>query len=211
MSAYDLLGLDGPLMGDDSAGDELLGDELLGALMDGGDLSGDDTMGDEMLGRRVRRALAKRAAGGQRAGVAMGLPNKRPALFTRTPGVNAPAIGRLPLGFGVLALVATDTGGVLTARPQVPWRGSKLILSINGTNADLYAVNFSPTIGNRPVLAGAGTIDARAFPSTGIDNNLIAESAAPGIDVTLTFTVTPVIAAGDTVNITATWIGDATT
>lgn len=203
--AYDLLGSDGPIVGDDLMG-ELLGDDM-------GDDMGDDLMGDDLMGARrrgrqmaVRRQVAVARAQGQ------GLPTQRPALFSK-PGLSPPAIGRLPLGFGSLTCAnATPTaaGGTLTARPQVAWRGSKLVIGISGVNAGNYGVELRPTIGNRPVLAGAGTIDARAYGATAIDNNLIADAAGPGIDVSLQFIVTPSVGVGDSVIIQATWTGDAT-
>lgn len=186
--AYDISGSDGPI----------LGDELLGELMLGDDTMGDE-MGDDVLGAR-RRGMVRRAPAGM----------SRPPLITSRPGVSPPAVGRLPLGFGALALtVAGSTAGVLTARPQVPWRGSKLIISIAGFNSANYAVLVQPLIGNKPVLAGAAAIDARSFPATGIDNNLISDSASPGIDVTLNIQIQPALLAGDSVITTATWIGDA--
>lgn len=200
--AYDLMGADGPIVGDDVMG------ELMGADEMGDDAMGDD-VGDDLMGaaRRARRRQA-----GRQMARASGVPTGRPALINKIAGISPPAIGRLPLGFGVLGCTAAvnPSGGQLVARPQVPWRGSKLILGISGVNAGNYAVAFRPTIGNKPVLAGAGSIDARSFPSTGIDNNLISDSAAVGIDVTLDFVITPAITGGDTVNVQATWIGDAT-
>ena len=188
--AYDIQGSgsDGPILGDELMGELMLGDEM------------GDEMGDDVLGARRRGGMARRAPAGL----------SRPPLITPRPGVSPPAVGRLPLGFGNLALTALNsTGGALTARPQVPWRGSKLIISIAGVNAGNYAVLVQPLIGNRPVLAGAAAIDARSFPATGIDNNLISDSASPGIDVTLNITISPALGAGDTVLVTATWIGDA--
>jgi hypothetical protein len=185
--AYDIQGSDGPLMGD-----EILGDDVMGELMG-------DEMGDDLMGARRRGMMAPRRQG-----------LSRPPLLTPRPGVSPPAVGRLPLGFGSRALtVLGSTAGSLTARPQVPWRGSKLIISIAGVNSGNYAVLVQPLIGNRPVLAGAAAIDARSFPATGIDNNLISDSASPGIDVTLNVTISPALGAGDTVLVTATWIGDA--
>lgn len=190
--AYDILGADGPVVGDDAMG-ELLGE----------DLAGDDLMGDDLMGASRRRRIARVQAAG--------VPTQRPALFQRMPGMSPPAVGRIPLGFGVLSCtnVINAAGGTLTARPQVPWRGSKLIIGITGVNAGNYAVSLRPTIGNRPVLAGAASVDARAFPATGIDNNLIADSGGPGIDVSLEFVITPALGAGDTLQIQANWIGDA--
>jgi hypothetical protein len=202
--AYDLAGNDGPVMG----GDEILGDEMLGDLMYGDEMGDDLAMADAAILGARRRMAARRGGGMQRqAQPAL----TRPPLLTARPGVNPTAVGRLPLGFGVLSLAAGGSAGVLTARPQVPWRGSKLVISIAGVNIGNYAVTVQPVIGNKPVLAGAAAIDARSFPATGIDNNLISDSAAPGIDVTLNFVVTPVLGAGDTAVITATWIGDALT
>jgi hypothetical protein len=187
--AYDLSGSDGPILGDDLMGELMLGDDMMG-----------DEMGDEILGARRRGGMARRAPAGM----------ARPPLITARPGVSPPAVGRLPLGFGALSLtVLGSTAGVLTARPQVPWRGSKLIISIAGVNSGNYAVLVQPLIGNKPVLAGAAAIDARSFPATGIDNNLISDSASPGIDVTLNITIQPALGAGDSVIVTATWIGDA--
>jgi len=186
--AYDILGADGPIMGDDAMG-EILGDDLLG----------DDLMGDDRRGGRLARARAA------------GVPTQRPALFQRMPGMSPPAVGRIPLGFGVLLCTnaLNPSGGTLTARPQVPWRGSKLIIGITGTNSGNYAVSLRPTIGNRPVLAGAASVDARAYPATGIDNNLIADAGGPGIDVSLEFVITPPLGVGDTIQLQANWIGDA--
>lgn len=204
MAAYDIQGSDGPVMGD-----EILGDEMLGELM-----YGDETMGDDLamadaaiLGARRRQMQRQQGRAAARQPAAL----QRPPLLTQRPGVNPVAVGRLPLGFGVLSLAAGASAGTLTARPQVPWRGSKLVIGIAGVNIGNYAVTVSPIIGNKPVLAGAAAIDARSFPATGIDNNLISDSASPGIDVTLNFTITPVLGAGDTAVITASWIGDALT
>lgn len=186
---YDIQGSDGPILGDDMMGELMLGDDMMG-----------DEMGDEILGARRRGAMARRAPAGL----------TRPPLIPARNGLQAPAVGRLPLGFGSLSLTAGGaTGGALTARPQVPWRGSKLIVSIAGVNSGNYAVLMQPLIGNKPVLAGAAAIDARSFPATGIDNNLISDSANAGIDVTLNITISPALSAGDTVLVTATWIGDA--
>lgn len=186
---YDILGSsDGPVLGDDAMG-ELLGDDM-----------GDD-MGADLMGARGRgRGLARPTQRGL----------QRPPLLTPRPGMNPPAVGRLPLGFGVLTCnsAANPTGGSLVARPQVAWRGSKLVVGIAGVNSANYAVQMRPIIGNKPLLAGAGTVDARAYGSTAIDNNLIGDSASPGVDVTLEFIVTPALAVGDSVIVQATWTGD---
>lgn len=183
---YDILGSsDGPIVGDDLMG-EMLGDDLMG----------DDSMGAQ------RRQMARQ---GQPQGLT------RPPLFNNRPGMARPAVGRLPLGFGTLTCTSASnpSGNSLTARPQVAWRGSKLVIGISGLNSGNYAVQMRPVIGNRPLLAGAGTVDARAFSATAIDNNLIGDAAAPGIDVSLEFTITPPITTvGDQVILQATWIGD---
>jgi len=178
--------------------DLTVGDDLVGEMLDlaGDDLSGDDLVGDDLVGARRRIAV-------RRQGIA------RPPLINRIPGVAAPAAGKLPLGFGTVTIGAGATTGTLTARPQVPWRGQKLIIGIAGVNAGNYAVTVSPQIGNRPVLAGAAAVDARSFPADGLGNEVMAEAAQAGIDVTLNFVVTPVVAAGDSVIPSATWIGDA--
>lgn len=182
-------------VGDDVLGDDLTGDDALAALL------GDDLTGDDVLG--AARRLARRGRG--RGQPTLAAPN----LFQR-PGMAPPSKGKLPLGFGSLTCAAGSTGGTLTARPQVPWLGRKLIISIAGTNAGDYGVTVRPTIGNRPVLAGGSPIDARSFPANGLDNDLLAEAAGPGVDVSLEFVVTPVVGAGHTVIIAPSWIGEAT-
>lgn len=201
--AYDILGggFDGPLMGDD-----ILGDDALGEMM------GDDVTGDDIMG--AARQLARQRAGNMRGRqpAPVQLPMRRPSLYQARAGVSGPAVGRLPLGFGLLACTAASNtnGGVVTARPQVPWRGSKLIIGITGANNDAYPVLLRPTVGNRPVLAGAGQIDARAFNSLAVNNDLICDSGGPGVDVTLEFTIPGAgVAGADEVNIIAQWIGDA--
>lgn len=194
MATYDI--------GDDVLGDDLMGDDQLAALL------GDETMGDEILGA-ARRVMARRAGGAPDPARQV---LRAPPLMPAHLGVSNPNAGKLPLGFGTLSCAnATPTaaGGTLTARPQVPWQGRKLIISISGTNSGNYGVSVRPTIGNRPVLAGAAAIDARSFPANALDNDLLSDSAGPGVDVSLEFVVTPSVGAGDSVIIIPTWIGKA--
>jgi hypothetical protein len=182
-------------------GEEVLGDDLLGELM------GQELNGDEAILGAARAVLQRRNRGGQGDRGALATPS----LLGGRLGVSGPARGRIPLGFGSLTCTDTvnTTGGTLTARPQVPWMGKKLIISISGPDNDLYGVTVRPTIGNRPVLAGAAAIDARSFPADALGNELIAETSGPGIDISLEFGIVGTIALGDSVIISPTWIGEA--
>ena len=221
--AYDL-----ELAGDDFEGDDFAGaDEFAGDDFAGDDVTGEEAIvgaAEDLMGARGRRLARKfinrakakagvsRSPGRPSGGSMRGLPTKRPSLYSATPGVPAPAVGRVQLGFDIMTCDATtnSSGGSLTARPQVPWRGTKLIISISGANNGNYAVTVRPTIGNRPLLAGSAATDARSYPATALGNELICDGVGPGIDVTLQFVVTPAVSGTDVVAIAPTWIGDAT-
>jgi len=204
--AYDLA-----LMGagdiDDLLGDDMMGDD---------ELLGDDVLlgQDALLGRRIR--MARQNQSGNRGMMRQQPPpmmvRGAPPLLNRNPGVNPPSRQKLPLGFGVLTCAnatPTASGGDLIARPQRPWRGEKLIVSVAGTNSGNYAVTFGAFIGVTPVLVSANYVDARSFPPNGLGNDLLCDAAQPGIEVSLRFDVTPGVGVGDTVIISATWICQA--
>lgn len=215
------------LLGDDV--DALLGDDvdaLLGdALMGAGD---EDALLGALLGRRRRRQQMRRQGGRppvttqnqlataianarQAAQTPQVMLRNEPPLINRINGVPARSRQVLPLGFPILTCtnVANSGGGDVTANPQKPWRGSKLIVSISGTNSNNYGVSVLPVIGTNPTLASPDAVDARSFPANALGNELVVEAAAPGITVRLSFNVGPNVGAGDTVICQATWLGES--
>ena len=215
------------LLGDDV--DALLGDDvdaLLGdALMGAGD---EDALLGALLGRRRRRQQMRRQGGRPTATTQNQLANaianarqaaqtpqvmlrNEPPLINRINGVPARSRQVLPLGFPVLTCtnIANNNGGNVTANPQKPWRGSKLIVSISGTNSGNYGVSVLPVIGTNPTLASPDPVDARSFPANALGNELVVEAAAPGITVRLQFDVAPNVGVGDTVICQATWLGES--
>lgn len=215
------------LLGDDV--DALLGDDvdaLLGdAIMGAGD---EDALLGALLGRRRRRQQMRRQGGRPPATtqnqLANAIQNARamartpqlmvrdePPLINRVPGVPARSRQVLPLGFPALTCtnVSNPAGGSVTASPQKPWRGGKLIVSVSGTNSGNYGVGLVPFIGTNPVLVSPDPVDARSFAANALGNELTIESAMPGIIVTMQYNVTPTVGAGDTVIMQATWNGES--
>lgn len=211
------------LLGDDV--DALLGDALMGAGDEDALLG---ALQSALLGRRRRRQQMRRGGGRPPATtqnqLATAISNARqaaqtpqlmlrnePPLINRVPGVPARSRQVLPLGFPTLFCTntANSGGGQVTASPQKPWRGGKLIVSVSGTNSGNYGVGLVPYIGTNPVLVSPEAIDARAFPANALGNELVIESAMPGILVTMRYDVTPNVGAGDSVIIQATWNGES--
>lgn len=209
--------------------DALLGADDIDALLGDSALMGadEDALLGALLGRKRRRMAARRQAGRPPVAqnqLAQAVANARqmaqtpqvmlrnePPLINRINGVPARSRQVLPLGFPVLTCtsVLNSGGGDVTANPQKPWRGSKLIISISGTNSGNYGVSVLPVIGTNPTLASPDSVDARSFPANALGNELVVEAAAPGITVRLSFDVAPNVGVGDTVICQATWLGES--
>ena len=135
-----------------------------------------------------------------------------PPLLNRIPGVTGTSKQILPLGFPTLVCTSLQNqpGGRVQASPQKPWQGTKLIISVSGLNNGNYAVDVLPVIGVNPAMASADAADARSFPANALGNELMIESAMPGIQVSLSYNVNPTMTVvGDVVAIAATWMGNS--
>lgn len=177
---------------------DLLGFDVLG---DGDD----DVQGtDDLLGAQV-------APGG--------LKNARWARQLRQGAPGAPAISEmmLPLGLGSATVTSTSsTSFVLTAIPQLAYRGERVILSgfavIKNNTTDAAAL-FEVTdikVGQRSQLVSPQSIPAVAFTPTAFGVRLALDPAVPGITITVSCRyIGPALDEGDTATITGTILGRA--
>jgi hypothetical protein len=166
----------------------------------------DDLADLEDVGALFRRRKKKKARGG--------VPARR--LLARVPGVPARGIREQPLPLGATAFtVGGLTTLTLTAKPQRPFRGRRLIVDLTRSNAGGSAnglVNItSLDIGadnQLPVPAGS-SMPAAAFQSTAVGVNLDMDPCQGGIEVTLGVSITaaPTVA-GDRVDVSAVIIGE---
>lgn len=184
--------------------DALLGDyDILGAF-DGDDISGLAQSSPELLGRAVARARAM-----QRRTPAQQALASRFAM--RAPGVPSPGARRMPLGFDSFTFVnAGVTQFSFSARPQVPFRGRRLIIDIVRVGAAGIAVRVDDIqVGTKSQLAGLGRISASAFQATAFDVDLGMDPSAPGIDILIVVSLSATPPVAETVTVTPSLIGDA--
>jgi hypothetical protein len=158
MAGYDVLGYD--VLGDDVEGD--------------GDLLGDD--GPFAVTGRARRAG--------------GLRNARWAQQLRQGAPGAPAISEmmLPLGLATFTFTAGGpTSAVLTAQPQLAFRGERVVLSgigpgqlVGPTALDAITVG-DIKVGQRSQLVSAQPLPGSAFSAIAFGVRTALDPCAPGI------------------------------
>jgi hypothetical protein len=153
--------------------------------------------------RRFTRAAAR--PGGQRYS-----PARR--LIPPVPGVPARGLGEQPLGLGSTAFTATSgTLLTVTASPQRPFRGRRLIIDLTRTGATATGLvtltRFDVGVDNQ--LPGAGAIGAGAFAATAFGVDLDLDPATPGVNITLQFNISAAPTMTDRVDIAVTLIGQA--
>jgi len=180
--------------------------ELLGDLIED-ELAGDDD--DEMMGaiavpsryRRLRRSnMVQRA---KRAYM-----NK---LAPAVPGVVPPGARNFPLGFGSFAFVnGGATTAILTASPQRPFKGRRLVIDVKRTaNALGELVTITGlTIGANDQRVAATALPAEAFLPGAFGVDLSLDPATPGIDITLELAISAAPGAGESVTVSPMLIGD---
>lgn len=162
--------------------------------------------------RRRRKAPARRAAA--RAPSAARMPTRAvPAarLLPQIPGVPARGLGEQPLGFGATAFTATSgTLLTLTASPQRPFRGRRLIIDITRTGASatglVTVTRLDVGVDNQ--LPGSGSIAAASFAANAVGVNLDLDPATPGVNVTLQLNISAAPTMTDRVDVAATLIGE---
>jgi hypothetical protein len=160
------------------------------------DMGSLDVMGD--VGARRRRKRAKRGGTNLRM------------LVPAIPGQPAIGVRLQPLGFGATAFTLTSgTILALTARPQRPFRGQRLIVDVarTGTTATGLVTLTRVDVGTQNQLVSSGALSVTAFAATAFDANIQIDPATPGIDMTLQFAITAAPTTTDRVDISATIFG----
>lgn len=152
-------------------------------------------------GRRRRRQKAR------------GMTRQRtPArlLIPAVPGVPAPGARLQPLGLGSTAFTAASgTVLALTARPQRPFKGQRLVVDITRTGATATGLVTITRldIGTMNQLVSSGSLSASAFAATAFDVNLQLDPATPGIDIVVQFAISVAPGGADRVDISGTIFG----
>lgn len=215
---------------DDLAGDYELEDELVGYdLGDGHELLGadgedwDDDLGAFRLPSRIRSMVRPRRRPRRRR------PRSRRAIVSRIvqlqqrkasyinkiapaiPGVPQPGARNFPLGFGSFTfLPAGITLTNLTANPQKPFKGARLMVQVNrsvGAVAELVTItNLDVGTGNQ--LVSAQALPAEGFAATAFDTGLSLDPATPGIQIVLGIAISASPPAGETISVSAMLIGN---
>jgi len=163
------------------------------------DLSDLDDVGTLELGAWRRK---KRAAAGRRVAAR--------ALMPAIPGVPMPGARLQPLGMGASAFTAASgTVLALTARPQRPFKGQRLVVDITRTGASATGLITITRldIGTANQLVSSGALSAAAFAATAFDVNLQLDPATPGIDITVQFAISVAPAGADRVDFAGTIFG----
>lgn len=170
------------------------------ALVLGGlDVVGDDLMGDDMMGEyeSVGRGRARHA----RSGGPVTVPTPAWMNATTSQGVSRPQEQMDFLSFQTLTIAAGGTTGNLTAQPQRPFRGERLILGATnitaGTDASLTAtINPAIFVGAVQVGANQGGTPFQAFRPDAFGVRLSWPAAGQGTTVTIPVVLTTVAPAG---------------
>jgi hypothetical protein len=172
----------------------------------GYDVLGDDVEGEDMLGGPFDVVGAARSGGLARARWAQQLRKGAPG---------APAISEmlLPLGLGSITFTSTTTSGVLTATPQLAFRGERIVLSaVAGqafTGFPLDTISVSDIkVGQRSQLVSAQALPGSAFAATSFGVRVAADPCAPGIIITCAVNyIGPALAPGETFTVTGVIFG----
>lgn len=154
------------------------------------------------LARRGRRGNPGRAARNAQAR----------ALIPNVPGVPGAAMRLQPLGLGSTAFTATSgTILALSASPQRPFKGMRLIVDITRTGATATGLVTITRldVGTDNQLVGSGAISASAFAATSFDCNLSLAPATPGVLITVQFAISSAPTVADRVDIGCTIFGSA--
>jgi hypothetical protein len=181
----------------------------------------DDQLGDDdqLLGAAVnaRRGLMRRAQAvkARRASpfaspAARNLAAMRSTIVPAVPGV--PPIGgrEEPLGLGTFTFGnATAQTTALTGRPQKPFKGSRLVITIVRTaGAAAIGVNVNSLfVGVNNMLVSSQAVPADMFSPLAVGVAMNIDPATPGIDVVLNLATTATPGAGETITVTAAIIG----
>ena len=163
---------------------------------------GDDDLGSLEVGIRNPFRRRRRSGGGR------GVPRRE--LIPGTPGVPMPGVRLQPLGLGATAFTAASgTILALTAQPQRPFKGQRLVVDITRTGASATGLVTITRldVGTSNQLVASSALSAAAFAPTAFDVNLQLDPATPGITITVQFAISAAPAGADRVDIGATILG----
>jgi hypothetical protein len=131
---------------------------------------------------------------------------------SRVPGSSDAAQLMSPLGLGAAQLTNAVAVVTLSAQPQRPFRGERLLISLaRSAGALVVPVRVSEfKIGENSQLVGAGALPAEAFSPDAFGVRLAMSPSAPGILINLRIeTDVGAVPAGETITVTAAIIGRA--
>lgn len=167
---------------------------------------------EDILGAAAPRVQAQRGGGVNFRG--MQVRQAPPVLSDLPAGVQGGPTGKLlPVPFTVATFTGAAVAGNLTARPQIPVRGKRLVIIATGNTAAAQliangAVITSITIGAQNVFTNAGGVPVQTFGPGAFGVDLLTQNAAPGIDIVIAVAL-PAAPGADTVTISATLLAEA--
>lgn len=174
-------------------------------VLGGYDVVGDDLEGDEMEGDDYGYGATIVGRGGRRRG----RPGARQQIVptpswmnaTTSQGVSRPQENLDFLSFTPLTIPAGATSGTLTASPQRPFRGERLILTANNVTggADVSGtatINPAIFVGAVQVGANQGATPFAAFRADAFGVRLSWPAAGQGTTINIPTVLTTVAAAG---------------
>lgn len=180
--------------------------ELLGALFDD-ELEGED---DDELGRRSFGRYSRGRARGGRSLKARKRAYVR-KIAPAIPGVPSAGARNYPLGFGVAIFsAASATSITLTASPQRPFKGMRLVVDAGRTGASatglVTVTNLN--VGQNNQLVSNAALPAEAFAPNSFGTGLSLDPATPGINISLQLAISALPTGTDTVAVSAMLIGN---
>jgi hypothetical protein len=173
----------------------------------GYDVLGDDIEGDDDISGDAFDVMGRRGRGGLR--------NAPWARQLRSGAPGAPAISEmlLPLGLGSITFNQSTSSGVLTAAPQLAFRGERIVLSavagqqFTGNTLDAILVS-DIKVGQRSQLVSAQSLPGSAFAATAFGVRVAADPCAPGIFITCAVSyIGPALQPGETFTCTGVIFG----
>jgi hypothetical protein len=168
-------------------------------ILGGLDVVGDDMDGEDMDGEYESVGRARRKRGHRAAAVTVPTPAWMNA--TTSQGVSRPQENLDFLSFVPLTIAAGGTTGTLTAQPQRPFRGERLILTASAITggADVSGtatINPAIFVGAVQVGANQGATPFAAFRADAFGVRLSWPAAGQGTTINIPVALTTVAPAG---------------
>jgi hypothetical protein len=176
----------GDELGDELIGDVLVGDDILGDV----DIMGDDLIGDYLVGAPIKRSTKRRlqVAAARKVNTSRLLRQAMLAKRLKTAKMihrRGPTKTRIQsIGFTRAGVPANATVEI-TARPQVLFRGTRLL--VGGSIAASFVIE-DIKVGRNSQFVATGAQPAEAFKDTATGDNVALDTCKPGVDLTLIVT-----------------------